>query len=49
MVELGERGCTIEEAASELGVHTKVAMIKARSMEERGFDIKVPYVQTGLF
>ena len=49
MVELGERGCTIEEAASELGVHTAVAMIKARSMEERGFDIKVPYVQSGLF
>ena len=49
MVELGERGCTIEEAAKELGVHAKVAMIKARSMEERGYEIKVPYVQSGLF
>ena len=49
MVELGERGCTIEEAAIELGVHTAVAMIKARSMEERGFGINVPYVQSGLF
>ncbi|MBQ9484289.1 MAG: ImmA/IrrE family metallo-endopeptidase [Ruminiclostridium sp.] len=49
MVELGERGCTIEKAASELGVHTAVAMIKARSMEERGFAINVPFIQSGLF
>ena len=49
MVELGERGCTIEEAAKELGVHTAVAMIKARSMEERGYEISVPYVQIGVF
>lgn len=49
MKEMGEKGYTIEEAASELGVHTAVAMIKARSMQERGFDINVPYFQSGLF
>lgn len=49
MTELGERGCTIEEAAKELGVHYQVALIKARSMEERGFDIKVPYIARNIF
>lgn len=49
MIELGERGMTVEEAAKELGVHCQVALIKARSMEERGFDIKVPYIARDLF
>ena len=49
MIELGERGCTVEEAAKELCVHCKVAMIKARSMEERGYKINAPIYTGPLF
>ena len=49
MTEQGERGCTIEEAAAAIGVHAQVAMIKARSMQERGFAINVPYITNDLF
>ena len=49
MTEQGERGCTIEEAAAAIGVHAQVAMIKARSMQERGFGINVPYITNDLF
>ena len=49
MTDLGEQGHTIEEAASVIGVHTQVAMIKARSMQERGFGINVPYITNDLF
>ncbi|MBQ3841179.1 MAG: ImmA/IrrE family metallo-endopeptidase [Ruminiclostridium sp.] len=49
MTELGERGFTIDEAAAEIGVHTQAAMIKARSMQERGFGINVPYITNDLF
>lgn len=49
MIELGERGCTVEEAAKELGVYKQVAVIKAHSMEERGFGINADYVRRDLF
>lgn len=49
MIELGERGCTVDEAAKELGVHTQVAVIKARSMEERGFEIRSDYISRSIF
>ncbi len=49
MLELGERGCTIEDAAKELGVYKQVAVIKARSMEERGFNINANYSPKNIF
>ncbi|MBP3854897.1 MAG: ImmA/IrrE family metallo-endopeptidase [Ruminiclostridium sp.] len=49
LIELGERGCTVEDAAKELGVHSQIAMIKARSMEERGYNINSNYVRSNVF